>query len=316
MSKIDDLIEKLENENEKQNTDLKEFFRKEMIETLREDKEKDMNKPFIISYKNIVDKTSAFLNSELLVEDPITASVIFEYLLWNGYFSKNNFYQYRMDERINNFSGFGADIMRGNGVCLNNATMLSDVLKSMDYNACTSVCYVHENAEIPDEKREKMPIDRSVYKGNTLLEKLKVKKAILASYALRPITKKVGNHAIVLSEYNGEFYGIDPTNLCFMTHSNENQLQSLNGLVDFDLKPTFTHYLNSDEVDNIKEMYENMNKFANKDVSFLAGNSIKDFYQEKVEFCDSKKNILKDFHEECLNDIDIVCKTLTKNKIR
>jgi hypothetical protein len=221
-----------------------------------------------------------------------------------------------MDERINNFSGFGADIMRGNGVCLNNATMLSDVLKSMDYNACTSVCYVHENAEIPDEKREKMPIDRSAYKGNTLLEKLKVKNAILASYALRPITKKVGNHAIVLSEYNGEFYGIDPTNLCFMTHSNENQLQSLNGLVDFDLKPTFTHYLNSDEVDNIKEMYENMNEFANKDVSFLDGNSIKDFYQEQVEFCDSKKNILKDFHEECLNDIDIVCKTLTKNKIR
>ncbi len=316
MSKIDDLIEKLEKENEKQNTDLKEFFRKEMIETLREDKEKDKNKPFIISYKNIVDKTSAFLNSELLVEDPITASVIFEYLLWNGYFSKNNFYQYRMDERINNFSGFGADIMRGNGVCLNNATMLSDVLKSMDYSACTSVCYVHENAEIPDENREKMPIDRNVYKGNTLLEKLKVKKAILASYALRPITKKVGNHAIVLSEYNGEFYGIDPTNLCFMTHSNENQLQSLNGLVDFDLKPTFTHYLNSDEVDNIKEMYENMNEFANKDVSFLDGSSIKDFYQEKVEFCDSKKNILKDFHEECLNDIDIVCKTLTKNKNR
>ena len=316
MSKIDDLIEKLEKENEKQNTELRDFFRKEMIETLRENKEKDMNKPFIISYKNIVDKTSAFLNSELLVEDPITASVIFEYLLWNGYFSKNNFYQYRMDERINNFSGFGADIMRGNGVCLNNATMLSDVLKSLDYNAYTSVCYVHENAEIPDEKREKMPIDRSVYKGNTLLEKLKVKNAILASYALRPITKKVGNHAIVLSEYNGEFYGIDPTNLCFMTHSNENQLQSLNGLVDFDLKPTFTHYLNSDEVDNIKEMYENMNEFANKDVSFLDGNSIKDFYQEKVEFCDSKKNILKDFHEECLNDIDIVCKTLTKNKIR
>ncbi len=206
--------------------------------------------------------------------------------------------------------------MRGNGVCLNNATMLSDVLKSMDYSACTSVCYVHENAEIPDENREKMPIDRNVYKGNTLLEKLKVKKAILASYALRPITKKVGNHAIVLSEYNGEFYGIDPTNLCFMTHSNENQLQYLNGLVDFDLKPTFTHYLNSDEVDNIKEMYENMNEFANKDVSFLDGSSIKDFYQEKVEFCDSKKNILKDFHEECLNDIDIVCKTLTKNKNR
>ncbi|MCR5483787.1 MAG: hypothetical protein K6E99_05235 [Bacilli bacterium] len=64
-----------------------------------------------------------------------------------------------------------------------------------------------------------------------------------------------------------------------------------------------------------KEMYENMNEFANKDVSFLDGNSIKDFYQEQVEFCDSKKNILKDFHEECLNDIDIVCKTLTKNKI-
>jgi hypothetical protein len=29
-----------------------------------------------------------------------------------------------------------------------------------------------------------------------------------------------------------------------------------------------------------------MNEFANKDVSFLDGNSIKDFYQEQVEFCE------------------------------
>ena len=310
--KYDELLKKLDDGK----IGIKELLIELSIEDFKEEKENDQNKPFMIAYKNIVEKTSAFLNSELLVEDPITASIIFEYLLWNGYFSDNNYYEFRMDQRINKFSSFGADIMRGKGVCLNNATMLSDVLNCMDYNSCTSVCYVHQNGELPKDIGGKCPIERHIYQGNTFLEKIGNKKDMLIFHLLKPITVKVGNHAIVLSEYNGETYAIDPTNLCFMTHKEENVLNSLNGYFDFDLKKTITNVLNCESVDKSKNLLEKINNVNNSYVSFLDNDTINECYEEQVAYCDSKKKILDDFHKECLNDIDTVCKTLSKKKNR
>lgn len=310
----DKVIEELLDEWQNNNVSFKELLFKLLIEVSKEEKEKDLNKPYIISYKNIVDKTASFLNSELLVEDPITASIIFEYLLWNGYFSNEHFYQFRMDERINNFSSFGADIMRGQGVCLNNATMLTDVLKQMDYNVCSSICYVHKNGEIPKERNNMPPIERNIYSGTTLLEKIKNKKNILVYQLLKPIALKFGNHAIVLNEYDGNVFAIDPTNLCFMTYKEDNVLTSLNGVVDFDLKKTFTSILNSDSVDKVNDMYNKINNTNNSSIDFLNNDFISNYYLEQINYCESKKDLLEDFHQECKSDIKTIYKTLTKHK--
>lgn len=310
----ENVLEELLKEWENNRISFKELLSKAMIEASKEEKEKDLNKPYIIAYKNIVDKTASFLNSELLVEDPITASIIFEYLLWNGYFSNEHFYQFRMDERINDFSSFAADIMSGKGVCLNNAVMLCDVLKQMDYNVCSSICYVHQNEEIPKDNSNIPPIERNVYKGTTLLEKLNNKKNILVYQLLKPVSTRFGNHVIVLNEYNGKVFAIDPTNLCFMTYKDEDVLTSLNGVVDFDLKKPFSYILNSDSIDKVNDLYNKINNKKNSSIDFLSYNFISNYYLEQINYCESKKDLLEDFHQECKSDINTVYKTLTKHK--
>jgi hypothetical protein len=308
------LLEIIEEEETEKSLSLKEYFNKEMIKQFQKEIEKDKEEPFIIAYNNIVEKTAAFLNSELLVEDPITAAIAFEYMLWKGYFSKDKDYQFRLEERICNYSGFGADIMRGNGVCLNNASMLSDVLTKMDYNVCPSVCYAKETYGVNDYKKELPPIERNMYKPQTISEHLKQYKMNVMSHLLGPVTKKFGNHVIVLNEYNGKYFATDPTNLCFMTYQDENKLASLNGSFEFELKPTISYYMNSNNVDKTQNMYENAKNSVGESIPFLDNEAIKEYYCEQVDICNSKIDLLDDFHHECLSDIDTVCKTLSKNK--
>ncbi len=292
------------------NISLKDVLGEFFIESMKEDIEKDKNKPFVESYKNIVEKTATFLNSELLVEDPITASIVFEYLLWKGYFSKNHLYQFDINDRKNNFSAFGADIMRGKGVCLNNAYMLSDILNSMDYKTFPSMCFV--NAPNGFDKSVLPPIERTMYEPKTVIEKLLYEKSKLMSVLLSPMIEKMGNHAIVSIEYNNDYFAIDPTNLCFMTYYDENSLQSLNENIKFQLKPGFTRLVNANNVDEIKNNYDKANLSCYKSIPYLNNKEIGKYYIKEIDYLDSKRLLLDDFHKECLEDIDVVCKTLKK----
>lgn len=267
-------------------------------------------KPYYISYNNIVDKTADFLKNELKVEDPITASIIFEYLLWNGYLSNDNTFQFNGTKIVDDFDCLGADVVRGYGTCLNISHFLSDVLNKMNYKSYPTVClgYItkkgRKNNVYPPIKQngseEMIKVDE--YLEGTL------KKIIIVLEKIASIT---ANHVIVSTEYNDIFYGADPTNLCFITYKNKRKFKSVNFDMKFKLRPYTTRLINNDKLNETSKIFENKN---NKP-SFLEKELIKNKYIEEVKRCDSKKALVDDFHKECLEDIETVYNTLGRIKI-
>lgn len=251
---------------------------------------------FYHAYKNIIKKTAKLIN-ELGINDPFHASVIFEYLLWNGYFSKDNSLVYNLNNRKCNIAALGADIMLGNSVCLNNSDMLTKVLNEMGINSYTvagSLKHCEGNLEYTlDIKRNIAFIEPNML---NIIDKIK---ALI-------FQKYVGNHAITMFEYDGNYSLIDPTGLAFLNFNGFLNAKYVGSDFDFIIKPYVSLILKYIPKENFKEIIiKTYNQNSNLTVDF-----VKEISEESLEICRNNSNLLADFHTENLNDIDVVCKTL------
>ena len=285
-----------------------------MYEMMAEETERNINEPHTIAYNNIVEKTSSFFKDELKVDDPVTASIIFEYLLWNGYYSKDNSFKFSTRKTISDFGCFGADIMRGYGQCLNIAHMLSDVLNKSGYRSYPTICYCNVPKIIGKKRKECPPIEQHLVEENENVNEELEKKYEKILKALEHISKRTGNHVIVSTEYEDIFFGSDPTNLCFVTYKSKRFTKAVNSNIKYKLKPLVTRIINTDRDNETRIIFENRKRSHKGYPNFLDKDQIKQKYNEEVNFCDSKKGLLDEFHKDCLKDIDIVCNTLTFEK--
>ncbi len=270
-------------------------------ELFKEFQKDAVGQPYYRAYLNIV-KNTARLMRELGSKDAVSASIIFEYLLWNGYLSKDRQLIYCESGRINNLAVSGADIMRGKSVCLNNAEMLTRVLDEMGLDATLIGCRV-----VPPKnaKREYTPpIKREV---------IKEKHGLLHRMIGYPITKAIGNHAVTLCGVGNAYCISDPTSLAFasITDFQKATYIGMAGL-DMELKPQLMFALNEG---NKKECVETMIKTALlTDRQPLNLEKVKFLYEGIVEGVDRQKHLLDDFHDSNREDIDVVCKTLKSKK--
>ncbi len=74
------------------------------------------------------------LNNNLELDNPIKISIFFQLMMENGYLSKDKFFR-RINEAIIEREAYGFGVIQGKAVCRNTATMLTDVLKNMGYEA-------------------------------------------------------------------------------------------------------------------------------------------------------------------------------------
>lgn len=191
-------------------------------------------------YTEIMEKYTELLNkmarlaSELNMENSLELSILYSYLLWNGYLSKNKDYVFSSKDK-NYITGlFFTDIMDGRGVCLNNSEMLKDFLEVAGYTSSIIQNYYNNNAKINYRIKIKT---RNI--------EIEEKENILKKYL-----KKDANHVFNLIEENDKLYIFDPTNLLLHKLINKYKSSLINGKGEFRLYPYQSHM----NCANIKEV--------------------------------------------------------------
>ena len=152
------------------------------------------------------------LSQELNIGNSLELSILFSYLLWNGYLSKDKTYKFQSSNRANLSGMLFTDILDGIGVCINNSEMLKDVLNKCGYNSCILVNHLDNFMTV-----------RNIYKiqRNGISESRNILKEIF--------TIRKANHAFNLIEDNDKLYVYDSTNFLLYNIDNFNYVNLVNG---------------------------------------------------------------------------------------
>ena len=96
---------------------------------------------YIWSFYTIIDK----LNDIFHLNDPVEISTMFEFLLFNGYLSKDKEFQALARKNNDNFlfSVRGAEVFTGKGVCRHIASMFTDILNEYGIESSTLFVYIN-----------------------------------------------------------------------------------------------------------------------------------------------------------------------------
>jgi len=259
-----------------------------------------IDKGCLQSYQNILKSTRQLL-SEISVQNSVQASVVFEYLLWNGYFSSNHYLSYGMEGRINHPSLLGGDIMRGRTACINNSVMLHDLLKEMGYES-----YVVFSHVLKESETQYCPaIEKNIEKksvGDVGQQDIKEK---LSDFFLKLVWS---DHACVLVKVNGQYYVYDPTNLLVFEFYRFLKVRSFCGDAKMRVVPGSLLVFENMEVDDLLSIFGT--DLQNKSSFGLTGAKVRELSESAMELCQENVFLFEDFHEDIRKDINGVCKTL------
>lgn len=264
---------------------------------------------YLNAYKEIISKTADLLKY-IKMDNPFDASLIFQYLLWNGYFSKDKNFKYSQDNRFNALDAFGADIMRGYSVCLNNSDMLTRVLNSLDIPSRILCCSTNE-LKLPNDNRILKPNDHQFVKH---IDNSSPWENFLINHI-------IGNHAIVVFNHEDLDYVIDPTNCYFIKPSGYKKIKFFNTDNILKIKKRTSVLLNSlsnpleersaisKDLDHIllNLFMQSKSKSSKINKEFLS-----DIYYKTIKSYATNIELFKDFHTEITPQIDTVCKTLRR----
>lgn len=159
-------------------------------------------------YKSLLEKMST-LAKELNINNSLELSILFSYLLWNGYLSKEKILEYKENNDHEIVGLLFLNIINGTGVCRNYSEMLKDFLNYCGYKSVILANYLSDNIQID----YRMEINKKYGYTNSNEDMFKRKKA---------------NHAFNLIEDNG-LYIYDPTNLLWYFLENVNSSILVNG---------------------------------------------------------------------------------------
>ncbi len=128
-----------------------------------------------ISYYDELINIVATYMKENGVDNPESCFDLYTKLLWNGYFSVNQMYEYDVENQSNMMGYYGIQIATGRGDCKNNEDFFYRIMRKLGYNAYQVAC-----SQGPDSIKELV----------------------------------LGNHVITVVEDNGLEYYFDTTNAC------------------------------------------------------------------------------------------------------
>ncbi len=186
-----------------------------------------VNNKGVKNYNKLIDNFADFLIEENIT-NPQHIYEYFNYVVWNGYLSKDQELMYSIDRKIY-LDNPGMSIASGNAVCLNYADMLSCVYKELGFNSYMAMCYV----DADNVKIEKIRTNQQI---ETKVNSEAEEGIIFDNFVVNNLTKLLGNHAVTCVEYNGELYIFDPTNLVYLNKTNFNDINIVNGSGKFDLR--------------------------------------------------------------------------------
>lgn len=232
------------------------------------------------TYKLLLEKMHQ-LAKELNIGNSLELSILFSYLLWNGYLSKNKKHQYidYDDEPIILGMNF-INVLNGYGVCRNYSEMLKDFLNYSGYQSVILANYMSNNIKVDyimdiQKRRIQMP-------GNS--KTFQIRKA---------------NHAFNLIEDKG-MYIYDPTNLLLYNSKNQSVATLVNGKGKNKIFPYQSYdfcYSKEDE-----KMLDKL--FAKeKVISPYDKTDFKSTSEITIDIMKGSHSLLEDFYDEAKIDI-------------
>lgn len=273
-----------------------------LSKTRKSEREKVINKYFYKYYKNIIE-SSGKLIKEVGLNNPFSISVMYEYLLWNGYFSKDKKLEFNMTDRKVVMGALGADIMRGKSVCLNNASMLTDIYNELGIEAYTMGCTIDASQSLKNMEY-KLDIERES-------AKIKLKDRFFSKVIDILHLGYFGNHAITCFKFNEMYSFSDPTNLAFLNLIDMTKLNYVGSEMNAKVKAWLMVTLHEISYESFKEIM--MKFFVFSDTKLLDVEKVRGFSENTMGICNNNLKLFDDFHSEISNDIDVVCKTLKKD---
>lgn len=240
-------------------------------------------------YYSIIFKMSK-LADELVFSNSMELSILFSYLMWNGYLSKNKCYNFDKYNRKNIYGLFFADIIDGIGVCLNHSEFLKDFL---NYCGFSSTCLINF-------------FSRKIKRDMVLnVERKFAHESDIAKFNI--IEKE--NHVFNLIEDSGKHYVYDATNFMLINVIDSHCAEVINGTGKFKLFPYYSYsFCASKEEESVLD-----NLFISNEVDLLY--SKEDFIcmsnvcMEMIENC---KSLLDDFYDAARSDIIGISKETDK----
>lgn len=248
------------------------------------------------NYNELLSKISN-LSKELNFQNSLELNILFSYLLWNGYLSKDKEYKFSSNDKKNIPGLFFSDIMDGRGVCLNNTEMLKDFLVFNGYSSAIVQNYYNHKSKINYEikiRRENDDIETK--------EKL-----------IEILFKKNANHVFNLIEDNEKTYIYDPTNLSLHKVVNSYKSILINGSGEFKLFP-YRSYMNCDGIEEIK-LLDKLIKTKESPVSYTKEDFISTS-EVDLELIRSSSYLIEKFYNEARQNIINISNETNKIKKR
>lgn len=245
-------------------------------------------------YKSLLDKMSV-LARELNINNSLELSILFSYLLWNGYLSKTKKHEFKANDKDELVGLLFADITNGIGVCRNYSEMLKDYLDYVGYKSIILANYLDDNIKV----NYRMNINSR--KGYT-------------SSNERTLRNKKANHVFNLIEDNG-LYIYDPTNLLLYSLQNKNYANLINGKGKNQIYSYQSYgFIYSEDDEKMLDRIFTEDKFEcpYSKTDFISTSEV------NLELIRNSKSLLEDFYIEAKPDIVSISeetkKTLTRKK--
>ena len=237
------------------------------------------------------------------INDTLSLSHYFAYLLWNGYFSISNKHVYRMKDRIIS-NMFSLEVFQGRGVCLNYSYLLQEFLTICGKDAQLIICDV-DSSQIERKEEDKVNIERAF--DITISDRMKY-------FLLAPIMinkKNSGNHAInMIYGEKGPYY-YDSTNLFVMNINGKDSATLINGdgTIPIKLNSTFS----PPKSHNIREKLLDL-VIRNKSFDIYTKDEIKTSYDNMINYLNSNKELLSKTYFMARPHIEKICQQINLNR--
>ena len=206
--------------------------RAELVETLRKKGVENsiVNSSVYPNYLSVL-RNYKDLADELLLFNPIELSILFSYLLWYGYFSRDKHNIYKNDNILLPCHLYPYTIMDGWGTCLNHSIVLADYL---------NVCGVEAASLKTDIKQHNV---KASYIPPIEQVNLEPKKRITLTSLFAKKHGNNGNHVFTLIKEDEYFYIFDATNLMMFTMKNRTKAKCLVANINTTLYPILSYEL-------------------------------------------------------------------------
>lgn len=250
-------------------------------------------KDYTRSYFDIVEKISKLIK-ELNISSIEKMSIIITYLIWNGYLSLNKDFVFQNEDRINKLLLLGLDVINGKGVCLNIASILKDILCSMERDAHLITCRI-TNGMISKKDNLKFNIDRNKSQKHNIITEVIGDILPLANHAVVSVSNEDGKHFI-----------IDPTNLRFMNYTSLLKAAYLGNTRECSIYPFSLYFLEMLTKEEMTKYF--LDTYHSKNV--LNEEEALKYIEQASATCEKNKALFDDFHDEVHDEIENTVKCL------